>query len=120
MLKQILSKIINLPRSSFVLVVFLIFILAIAYSWGRTLYNAKNDDHRVPRQCESVYVGKVPYACQPGELIYVDADVAGKYCTEEVFAQSDNAVYCIYNGERDDRERQPSLFRTSTFGEIDR
>ena len=119
MIESLLKKITSVQRSTYVLLLLLTAILAVAYSWGRTLYNAE-DEARIPRQCDSVYVGKIPFACQPGDLIFVDADVADKYCTEEVFTKTETAVYCIYNGERDDRERDPSLFRTNTFGDINR
>jgi len=81
------------------------------YQWRGYLFEPEGKDAPKYSQCEKVYVGKTPWACQPGDAIYVDADVADKYCTDEVFSRTKDSVYCIYNGHRDDRERQISPFK---------
>lgn len=53
-------------------------------------------------QCESVYVRKSPHPCNAGDLIYIDIDVAEKYCTDNIIASFDDSVYCQYNGFRED------------------
>lgn len=53
-------------------------------------------------QCASVYVRKSPHPCNAGDLIYIDADVAHVYCTNNVIAEFNDAVYCQYNGFRED------------------
>lgn len=53
-------------------------------------------------QCASVYVRKSPHPCNAGDLIYIDADVADKYCTSNVIARFDDSVYCQYSGFRED------------------
>jgi hypothetical protein len=93
--------------------------LLAVFEWRAHLFD-KDPQEDIPRysQCEKVYVGKRPWACQPGDLIFVDADVADKYCTDEVFSRSDDSVYCVYNGHRDDRERHNPPFKTRTFKDI--
>lgn len=81
------------------------------YQWQGHLFTPKHDEMPVYRQCEKVFVGKMPWACQPGDLIFVDAQVSDKYCTEKVFSRSEETVYCVYNGKRDDRERQMPIFQ---------
>lgn len=53
-------------------------------------------------QCENVYVRKSPHPCNAGDLIYIDSDVAQKYCTDNIIARFEDSVYCQYNGFRDD------------------
>lgn len=53
-------------------------------------------------RCASVYVRKSPHPCNAGDLIYIDIDVANRYCTKNVIARFDDSVYCQYNGFRDD------------------
>lgn len=81
------------------------------YQWRGYLFEPALPEIKEYTQCEKVFVGKMPWACQPGDLIFVDADVAEKYCTEEVFSRSEDTVYCVYNGHRDDRERQTPPFK---------
>ena len=85
--------------------------LFIMYQWRGYLFEPPMGEIKEYSQCEKVYVGKNPWACQPGDLIYVDAEVADKYCTEDVFSRTKDAVYCIYNGHRDDRERTMPVFQ---------
>ena len=83
------------------------------YQWRGYLFEPfAGQENKVYSQCEKVFVGKNPWACQPGDLIFIDADVADKYCTEEVFSRSEEQVYCVYNGKRDDRERQMPIFNS--------
>lgn len=81
------------------------------YQWQGYLFEPEKGETEVYSQCEKVFVGKTPWACNPGDLIFVDAEVADKYCTEDVFKRTDEHVYCIYNGKRDDRERQMPIFQ---------
>lgn len=53
-------------------------------------------------QCASVYVRKSPHPCNAGDLIYIDRDVAEVYCTDNIIADFGDAVYCQYNGFRED------------------
>ncbi|WP_303521191.1 hypothetical protein [Psychrosphaera sp. 1_MG-2023] len=53
-------------------------------------------------RCASVYVRKSPHPCNAGDLIYIDSDVAHKYCTSNVIAKFDDSVYCQYSGFRED------------------
>lgn len=87
------------------------------YQWRGYLFEPKIEAPKQYSQCEKVFVGKNPWACQPGDLIFVDAEVADKYCTEEVITRDENTVYCVYNGKRDDRERTMPVFK-STFKDI--
>jgi hypothetical protein len=85
------------------------------YQWRLYLSGeTPSDDLPEYSQCEKVFVGKVPYVCNAGELIYIDADVADKYCTEQVFTRTKDSVYCIYNGERPDRKNKLKKFKKST------
>lgn len=85
------------------------------YQWGSYLLGGmSSDDIPEYNQCEKVFVGKIPYVCNPGELIYIDAEVADKYCTDEIFVKTNNSVYCIYNGERPDRDRTIKMFNKRT------
>ena len=118
-MQKFLARIINIPYTTYILLAFLGAALFVTYLWGKTLFEVSEETPRY-RQCEKVYVGKTPFACQPGDSIFVDADVAEKYCTEHVFSENDESVYCIYNGVRDDRERKAPLFRSGGFGDIDR
>lgn len=83
------------------------------YQWQGYLFEPKVERPKQYNQCDKVFVGKNPWACQPGELIFVDAEVADKYCTEEVITRNDETVYCVYNGKRDDRERRVPPFQKS-------
>lgn len=53
-------------------------------------------------RCASVYVRKSPHPCNAGDLIYIDKDVAKKYCTSNIIATFEDSVYCQYSGYRDD------------------
>lgn len=91
------------------------FVLATAlfamYEWKVLIFEpAKKKEAIVYSQCDKVFVRKTPFACNPGDLIYIDADVADKYCTDKIFSRTETSVYCIYNGKRD-RERTGQLFR---------
>jgi len=86
------------------------------YQWGSYLVGGmSNEDIPEFNQCEKVFVGKVPYVCNPGELIYIDAEVADEFCTDQIFVRTDNSVYCIYNGNRPDRTRTINKFNTRTI-----
>lgn len=75
------------------------------YQWRHKIsYFSQQDNTPVFNQCENVYVKKTPFGCKKGELIYIDVDVADKYCTDQVFVRNKKAVYCEYNGNRDDRD----------------
>ena len=115
--QNLIARFTNVQRSTYILLAMLSVALLLTYLWGRTLFEEPDEAQRY-YQCEKVYVGKIPFACQPGDAILVDADVADKYCTEEVFSRTEDSVYCIYNGIRDDRERKAPLFRRRTFDEI--
>ncbi|NVK23742.1 MAG: hypothetical protein HWE10_02335 [Gammaproteobacteria bacterium] len=119
-IQSLINRIANTPRSTYILLTVLAITLAWIYFWGRDYLASLDEGDPVYRQCDKVYVGKVPFACQPGDLIMVDADVADKYCTDKVFTKSEQGVYCIYNGIRDDRERKTPLFRSGGFEDINR
>ena len=86
----------------FIIVSFIVAVIAI-YQWERIAHNWEPQAY-VPKytQCASVYVRKSPHPCTAGDLIYIDIDVAEKYCTDNVIAKFDDSVYCQYNGFRDD------------------
>jgi hypothetical protein len=65
-------------------------------------------------QCASVYVRKSPHPCNAGDLIYIDSDVAAKYCTSNVIARFDDSVYCQYSGYREDLEAITGSNRNKT------
>jgi hypothetical protein len=101
-------------RHSVYLLIILVVALYAMHEWRLYLdreYSQDEDGLPVYTQCEKVYVGKTPFACQPGDLIFIDAEVADKYCTDKVFSRTEDSVYCIYNGIRDDRERKAPLFK---------
>lgn len=79
-----------------------------------SMYLDKKEKRNAPQvyeQCANPYVMRTPHACNEGELIFVDASVADKYCTDVVFARTEQNVYCVYNGKRDDRDRQIKRFK---------
>ncbi|MBU2916956.1 MAG: hypothetical protein ACJAZB_001305 [Psychrosphaera sp.] len=83
------------------------------YEWSSYLSkDVSYDDLPEFNQCEKVFVGKIPYACNQGELIYVDEDVADEFCTDKVFVRANGSVYCEYNGNRPDRTRPIKQFNT--------
>jgi len=86
----------------YILVLFVIAIIAI-YQYER-IANQWDPKAYAPKytQCASVYVRKSPHPCTAGDLIYIDIDVADKYCTRNIIAKFDDSVYCQYNGFRDD------------------
>lgn len=102
-------------KTKYTIYIILVFLsgLYAMYEWRGYFQAANSDDLPVYSQCEKVYVKKTPFGCQPGDLIFVDADVADKYCTDEVFSRSKKGVYCVYNGKRDDRERKTPLFQSN-------
>lgn len=100
----------NVSKYALYLALLLISGLMAMYQWQGYLFEPKAAEPKTYSQCEKVFVGKMPWACQPGDLIFVDADVADKYCTDEVFSRQQDTVYCVYNGKRDDRERHLPLF----------
>lgn len=73
------------------------------YFWEVTVNDFSPGEYK-PKyvQCENVYVRKSPHPCNAGDLIYIDLDVADKYCTDNVIARFEDSVYCQYNGFRDD------------------
>ena len=81
---------------------FVVAIIAI-YQWERVA-NDFNPKAYTPKytQCASVYVRKSPHPCNAGDLIYIDKDVADKYCTDNIIATFEDSVYCQYNGFRED------------------
>lgn len=90
-----------------VAVIILVFIVAVSaiYHWAWHFDEDVNPDMVIPeyKRCESgLYVRKNPHPCERGDLIYVDRDVADKYCGENVIVEYDDAVYCQYNGFRED------------------
>ncbi len=77
--------------------------IAVVYFWEATVNDFTPASYE-PKytQCENVYVRKSPHPCNAGDLIYIDADVAKKYCTRNIIARFEDSVYCQYNGFRDD------------------
>ena len=105
----------NKHKTVFYIVALLTAALLAMYQWGSYLVGSiSNEDTPEFNQCEKVFVGKIPYVCKPGELIYIDADVAEEFCTDEVFVRTDKSVYCVYNGNRPDRERTIKKFKKRT------
>jgi hypothetical protein len=89
--------------------------LVVMYLWRSSLTEPVLTDYQPEfNQCEKVYVGKIPYVCNPGELIYIDAEVAEEFCTDEVFVKTEDHIYCVYNGVRPDRTRTIKKFNTRT------
>lgn len=87
-------------------------IMLAAYFWQVSVdASPSQDDYPIYDQCEKVFVGKTPHVCYPGELIYIDAEVAEQYCTDEVFVRTKSHVYCVYNGHRPDRTRTIKKFK---------
>lgn len=89
---------------AFIIVAFVIIVSAI-YTWAWHYDDDVNPDVYVPQytRCESgLYVRKSPHPCNIGDLIYIDKDVAHKYCNDNRIAEFDDAVYCQYNGFRED------------------
>jgi len=87
--------------------------LIVMYLWRSSLADKKITDYEPEfNQCEKVYVGKIPYVCNPGELIYIDAEVAEEFCTDEIFVKTEEHIYCVYNGERPDRTKTIKKFNT--------
>ncbi|GAB2991289.1 hypothetical protein [Psychrosphaera aestuarii] len=77
--------------------------VAVVYLWEVKVndFSTKNYEPKYT-QCENVYVRKSPHPCNAGDLIYIDADVADKYCTDNIIARFEDSVYCQYNGFRED------------------
>lgn len=78
--------------------------------WEVTKVSFERSDYK-PKysQCENVYVRKSPHPCNAGDLIYIDADVADKYCGRNIIGRFGDSVYCQYNGYRDDLPKLTSL-----------
>lgn len=85
-----------------ILATFVLGVLAV-YFWEVSVNDFSPNEYE-PKyvQCENVYVRKTPHPCNIGDLIYIDTDVAKKYCTDNVIAQFGDSTYCQYNGFRDD------------------
>lgn len=87
-----------------IIIFFVIFVSAV-YRWAWHFDEDVNPEMAMPeyKRCESgLYVRKNPHPCEKGDLIYVDREVAGKYCGSNVIVEYDDAVYCQYNGYRED------------------
>jgi hypothetical protein len=87
-----------------IVIAFFVAVSAI-YQWAWYFDDDVNPDKTIPQysRCESgLYVKKSPHPCNRGDLIYIDRDVAHKYCDANIIVEYDDAVYCQYNGYRDD------------------
>jgi len=89
--------------SVFKIIIFFVVAIIAIYQWERVA-NEWDPEAYTPEytQCASVYVRKSPHPCNAGDLIYIDSDVAEKYCTDNVIARFEGSVYCQYNGFRED------------------
>ena len=105
----------NSTKTTLYIIAVLTAALIAMYQWGSYLVGGMSNEE-IPEfnQCDKVFVGKIPYVCNPGELIYIDAEVADQFCTEQVFVRTDKSVYCIYNGERPDRDTPVKRFTKRT------